>query len=1114
MRINRILLMMIILLWSFLFADVHITEGGVVGTGQQGQIHLKQNLRNDGQFVYTSSHIRFFGDGVSNVFGNSGLYVRRLVLDKASDGFLYLMEPVGVGDSLLLKSGTIDCPVGGRSAVSLQAESNNLKAAGSKENADLQAASSIDNAKKELQSTRSKKSFTRMIEPVFEFEAASRESALLPLNVTERDGSLTLADGATIRAFSGGLAQTPILNGNYNIIYEYSRTTNGELVSDMNALRAVTLDMSYGTITLDKDTWINQYLDLNTNYIDTGDFTLTMGPTAPVVGSPDNITGTIVGAPIYVGNSSYVNSTFLYYITSGSSIGNLYGLMFTEPETLGTTESINRLWYLDSDISPFSRNMQFGWTSSEDNGLDLTNVQLWNATNRNYWVAFGEPEDLSSSGTIRAIAAYGVSSLGWWTVGHPLFNVSTTAINLGSVEVGESAYSSITISNITESNQYGYVITPEWIEPNISTRTRDAARRERSDSRDEDDQNRAYAYYSIPPSSSIQVTLVSTPEVPGAFYEEILVRCNQTGHPTRVITVTGTAVMPDIVLSPTEFTASQATDEVTSQSLSIHNAGQMQLDYSVSIGSSSLSETFDGDFPPEGWTTQILQQSTAWTQSAEYGQNDSYSAVADWHYVYDSRLITPPVTIIGPTVLSYWVRSQDFPYYGGMLDVEVSTDGETWTSIDSYNQDTLTQQFTYKTLDLTAYGGSTIYIAFRAYENYWADGVFLDDVRVMNTSPPSWLTVNDSDSWESSIAAGGADHELTISFDSSGLADGTYSSDLVISSNDPFEPNITIPITLSVETPACQLSANDINFGTVILGESATRQFTISNPGHALLCGTMSTPAEYDLTLVSTRSSAHREDSVQFESLNDGTTRESMLFCIAAGSSKQYQITFTPSEIGDYEDVLTVEHNAPGTPNHIGLWATAITLPTVQTIAVGSISNNTAEVTGVVTASGGIAVTSRGVCWDTQEQPTLDDNYTVEGYGTGTFISTLAGLLEDTVYYARAYAINAAGTSYGTQLIFHTLSLGPPSAPEDVQLAITETGIFLTWSEVSDADMYYIYRVDDPSISDWGEPVGNTLGTSWLDTAPMRDGMAFYRITAVHNARPVILQSSGQSVRE
>ena len=97
--------------------------------------------------------------------------------------------------------------------------------------------------------------------------------------------------------------------------------------------------------------------------------------------------------------------------------------------------------------------------------------------------------------------------------------------------------------------------------------------------------------------------------------------------------------------------------------------------------------------------------------------------------------------------------------------------------------------------------------------------------------------------------------------------------------------------------------------------------------------------------------------------------------------------------------------------------------PTVTTSAVSSITSSGALSGGDVLASGGAIVTARGVAYGTMNNPTTQNNSTVDGSGTGSFLSTLAGLTALTNYKVRAYATNSVGTSYGMQESFTTLGL-------------------------------------------------------------------------------------------
>ena len=96
-------------------------------------------------------------------------------------------------------------------------------------------------------------------------------------------------------------------------------------------------------------------------------------------------------------------------------------------------------------------------------------------------------------------------------------------------------------------------------------------------------------------------------------------------------------------------------------------------------------------------------------------------------------------------------------------------------------------------------------------------------------------------------------------------------------------------------------------------------------------------------------------------------------------------------------------------------------MPVVTTNEVTNITQTTATCGGTVTFDGGANVTARGVCWSTSQNPTINDNKTSDGSGTGSFTSNLINLNPNTTYYVRAYATNEKGTSYGEEKSFTTL---------------------------------------------------------------------------------------------
>jgi len=95
--------------------------------------------------------------------------------------------------------------------------------------------------------------------------------------------------------------------------------------------------------------------------------------------------------------------------------------------------------------------------------------------------------------------------------------------------------------------------------------------------------------------------------------------------------------------------------------------------------------------------------------------------------------------------------------------------------------------------------------------------------------------------------------------------------------------------------------------------------------------------------------------------------------------------------------------------------------PTVTTTDASYIGLYEANSGGNVTSDGSSAIIAAGVCCSTNSSPLVTDLSTLDSSTTGAFGSTLTGLEASTLYYVRAYAQNAIGTSYGTDVSFYTL---------------------------------------------------------------------------------------------
>lgn len=97
------------------------------------------------------------------------------------------------------------------------------------------------------------------------------------------------------------------------------------------------------------------------------------------------------------------------------------------------------------------------------------------------------------------------------------------------------------------------------------------------------------------------------------------------------------------------------------------------------------------------------------------------------------------------------------------------------------------------------------------------------------------------------------------------------------------------------------------------------------------------------------------------------------------------------------------------------------------TTSVASAEVNVAHCSGVLYSPGDAELTEKGICWGLTVNIGTGNNKVICENGTQNFTADIIGLEPGTTYYARAYAINAYGTSYGKVISFTTLTIDLPS---------------------------------------------------------------------------------------
>jgi uncharacterized protein (TIGR02145 family) len=181
--------------------------------------------------------------------------------------------------------------------------------------------------------------------------------------------------------------------------------------------------------------------------------------------------------------------------------------------------------------------------------------------------------------------------------------------------------------------------------------------------------------------------------------------------------------------------------------------------------------------------------------------------------------------------------------------------------------------------------------------------------------------------------------------------------------------------------------------------------------------------------------------------------------------------------------------------------------PTVTTASITNITETSATGGGNVTSDGGTTIAARGVCWSTSQNPTITDEITINGGGTGSFTSNLTGLAANTAYYVRAYATNIAGTAYGDQESFTTTGSGTFPIVATISISSISRSTAIGGGEVINEGSEEVTERGvcwsthiQPSISDQRSIDGNGIGIYLSHITGLSSSTMYYvRAYAINN---------------
>ena len=172
------------------------------------------------------------------------------------------------------------------------------------------------------------------------------------------------------------------------------------------------------------------------------------------------------------------------------------------------------------------------------------------------------------------------------------------------------------------------------------------------------------------------------------------------------------------------------------------------------------------------------------------------------------------------------------------------------------------------------------------------------------------------------------------------------------------------------------------------------------------------------------------------------------------------------------------------------------TPPKVSTGTATNVAKNSATLDGTVTDDGHSPVTARGIVWSTTANPNTDGNKSVNGTGTGNFTGELTGLTANTVYFARTYATNAEGTSYGDPVSFTTNDLPQVTAATATSvgtITATVSGTVSFDGNTPVTNRGFIWSANpNPTFADFMVSTGSGTGTFSATLTSLMENTTYY----------------------
>ena len=301
---------------------------------------------------------------------------------------------------------------------------------------------------------------------------------------------------------------------------------------------------------------------------------------------------------------------------------------------------------------------------------------------------------------------------------------------------------------------------------------------------------------------------------------------NPDGDVTATLTGEGIPA-PVLAVSPDSFELFAVPGQTLEETLTISNEGGSPLTYAIDADflgyegpeqlvtfefrDAILEEDFNDGIPSDWSVVDEYPGGVTWLLNTEL-DSDNYTGGSGAAAMassddnpstpYDTKLITPEITAsVEGYTLEFKANYQAY-IFDDSLSVDITTDGgASWTTLASYHGDNEIGDFRGdgETVELNLASqieaGDTFQVRWRYYHDvpsafdWYAQ---IDDVVISREL--EFLTIEPA----AGTVEPGESEDVSINIDTEGLTGGTYEVALVVTSNDPANEEVTVPLTLTV----------------------------------------------------------------------------------------------------------------------------------------------------------------------------------------------------------------------------------------------------------------------------------------------------------------------------